>query len=217
MRPLPLALLLAAFLLTSPPSGVSSSEAPVIHYPAAADFQVLEIRLAIPLTPDAREGPAVRIYGDGRVVQHRPSYMKGSGDYEAWISHADLDRLLRFVAERGVMAFDPERVKDQQFAAARDRVAATGSEPVIADAPTTILNIDLEAFAPAGAEHTQDYAKTVVWYALDEVVSWYPDVVALKNLHEVASVLWSLGERAEAAAGKKETLITLPVLSGSAS
>lgn len=215
MRPLTLALLLAAFLLTGP--GVSASEAPVIRYPTAPDFQVLEIRLAIPLTPDTREGPAVRIYGDGRVVQHRPSYMKRGGDYEAWLSHADLDRLLRFLADRDVMAFDPERVKNDQLAAARDRVAATGGEPVVADAPTTILNIDLEVFAPAGAEPTQDYAKTITWYALDEVVSWYPDVVALKNLHEVASVLWSLGERAEAAAGKRETLITLPALPGSAS
>lgn len=217
MRLLPLALLLAASLLTGPPPCVSANEALSVRYPAAADFQVLEIRLAIPLTLDTREGPAVRIYGDGRVVQHRPSYMKRGGDYEAWLSHADLDRLLRFLADRGVMAFDPESVKAEQLAAVRKRVAATGGEPVVADAPTTILNIDLEEFAPAGGEPSEGFAKTITWYALDEVVSWYPDVAALKNLHEVASVLWALGDQAEAAAGRKETLVSLPLLPGSAS
>lgn len=217
MRALSLSLLLALSLLTGLPSGVSASEAPTIRYPAAADFLVLEVRRAIPLTPDTREGPAVRIYGDGRVVQHRPSYMKRGGDYEAWISHADLDRLLRFVADRGVMAFDPEIVEAKQLAAARERIAATGGEPVVADAPTTILNIELEEFAPAGGEPAEEFAKTISWYALDEVVSWYPEITALKHLHEVASALWALGDRAETAAGKNETLVTLPPLPWSSS
>jgi hypothetical protein len=115
------------------------------------------------------------------------------------------------------MAFDPERVEAEQLAAARERVAATGAEPVVADAPTTILTIDLEEFTPAGGEPSPHFAKTIVWYALDEAVSWYPEVTALKNLHVVSSVLWALGERAEAAGGGNRTLIDIPALPGNVS
>lgn len=208
---MPRAQLFAAILLLAATAG-GAGDAPIIRYPAAADFRVLEIRTSIPLTPYTKDTPAVRIYGDGRVLQHRPSWMKRGGDYEAWISHTDLDRLLRFLADRGIMTFDPERVEAAQLAAARERVSATGGEPVVADAPTTVLNIDLAEFAPASGESAEKFAKTISWYALDDVVSWYPEITALKHLHEVTSVLWDLGVRAEAAAGDGETMISLPAL-----
>jgi hypothetical protein len=42
------------------------------------------------------------------------------------------------------------------------------------------------------------------------VVSWYPEITELRRLQEVAEVLWELGDRAEEAAGRGESVILLP-------
>lgn len=205
-----------AGMAIGPPS-VAADASPTIRYPTAADFQVLGISLSLPLPPEYSL-PEVRIYGDGRVWRHRPSYMKRGGDYEAWLAPADLDRLLRFVADQGLMAFDRERVKATHYEAELRRQAATGGIPGVADAPTTAIHIDLEAYAPPGFdEPAEGFAKTVSWYALDSVVSWYPEVAELRRLQEVAEVLWELGDRAEAAVGRGETVISLPDLPESGS
>jgi hypothetical protein len=194
------------------PSCVAFDASPTIRYPTATDFQVLGISLSLPLPPEYSL-PAVRIYGDGRVWRHTPSYMKRGGDYEAWLAPEDLDRLLRFLADQGLMGFDRENVEAKHREAERRRQADAGGAPIVADAPTTTIHIDLEAYAPPGVdEPAVDFAKTISWYALDSVVSWYPEITELRRLQEVAEVLWELGDRAEEAAGRGESVISLPDL-----
>jgi hypothetical protein len=202
-----------AALAPGPPS-VASDASHTIRYSTGADFRVLTISLSLPVPPDYSL-PAVRIYGDGRVWRHRPSYMKRGGDYEAWLAPEDLDRLLRFVADQRLMAFDPEKVEAKQHEAERRRLAETGGVPGVADAPTTTVHIDLEAYASPGVDKSaKGFAKTISWYALDSVVSWYPEITELRRLQEVAEVLWELGNRAEEAAARGETVISLPDLPG---
>lgn len=75
--------MLAALAAVSP--SVAPDASPTTRYPTAADFQVLTISLSLPLPPEYSL-PAVRIYGDGRVWRHRPSYMERGGDYDAWLA-----------------------------------------------------------------------------------------------------------------------------------
>lgn len=214
MRLLPLALLLAASLLTGPPPGVSASETPVIRYPAAADFKVIEF---YPGGPRGADGDTAftRIYGDGRVHVHRPSFHRESGDFEAWLRLPDLESLLRYLDAEGVLAFDLEAVKKQRVDAELAQLDETGSVPGIADAPRTTLTIRLEEYAPAGgAETTSDYWKTISWYALDQDVEWYPEIEPLVRLQRAVSRLRDLRDNTIAAARSGETIVALPAPRG---
>ena len=210
MRALPLALILATSPAIGPSSAVSASEAPTIRYPAAAEFLVIEL---YPGGPGSAEGDAAftRIYGDGRVHVHRPSFYRESGDFEAWLRLRDLDSLLRDFAADGILHFDLRAVKERRLVAEREQAEKEGSVPGIADAATVTLTIRLDQYAPAGAtDPTDDYWKTISWYALDEDAEWYPEIEPLVRLQRAVSRLEDLTGHAMAAARSGDTIVALP-------
>ncbi len=212
MRPPLLALFLATTLLAAPSLGVSASEAPTIRYPAAADFLVVELYPGGPRSPEG-DTAFTRIYGDGRVRVHRPSVYREAGDFQAWLTLADLDSLLRDFAGEGILDFDLRAVKEQRLAAELERLREKGSVPGIADAATVTLTIRLAQYAPSGAtEVTPNYWKSISWYALDEDALSYPEVAPLVRLERAVARLKHLTESAMAAARSGDTIVALPAL-----
>jgi len=204
-------LTLLLFLLLHTPDHLASEtrELKQFFYPVAADFLLVERRSVVPLTPGT-DGPWTRIYGDGRVEVHRPSYMKDGGEFQGWLSLADVDALLARMDEAGLMVFDIEKVKRKYMEAERHRLETSGEIPVISDAGTVRLTIRLGGYRSEDLDGQEIFVKTISWSALDKVVEWYPEIEELEALHEVTESLRELERRVRSAAHQGETMVTLP-------
>jgi len=202
--------LILLLLLNGPEQLVSETrKSEQFSYPVAADFLVLERRSVVPLTPGT-DGPWTRIYGDGRVEVHRPSYMKDGGDYQAWLSLADVDALLKRVDKAGLMVFDTQAVKKKYIEAERRRLEASGEVPVVLDAGTDRLTIRLESYGSENSSGQEIFVKTISWTALPRVVEWYPEIDELKALNNLVETMRELARRVRRATHQGETVVTLP-------
>ncbi len=162
-----------------------------------------------------RMGPFTRIYGDGRVHVRRSRTSRNAGDYEAWLSLKDLDELLSLVVSKGLMDFDTKAVKELQMEAARERLKKTGGEPVVTDAGTVNLFIDLYRRNETRGNETGDVSlKAISWPALSYVVEWYPNVAPLRNLQEMVDTVQLLAKGVERAARGEEAVVSLADILG---
>ncbi|MEM7481371.1 MAG: hypothetical protein AAF481_09370 [Acidobacteriota bacterium] len=185
-------------------------QTPMVTYPAAADFRVLALQSRVNWAIDGK-GPSIHVYGDGRVHLHRPAVMKDSGDFEAWLTTGDLDALLRRLAESGLFEFSPEAARADLVEAMKRRRDAGESAPMITDAGTAVLIIQLGSYRAVGStEPVQDFSKVIEWSGLDFDAETYPEVVALQLLDCAVSVIRLLGELVQDAAIRNETMIRLP-------
>lgn len=200
---------LVLLLLNAPDRLASETQPPKpFSYPASADFLVIERRSIMPLTPGT-DGPWTRIYGDGRVEVHRPSYMKGGGEYQAWLSLADLDALLARMDKAGLMTFDIKAVTEKYLQAERRRFEATGEIPVVSDAGTNQLTIRLNR----GSEDSSDqrvFVKTISWNALPRVVEWYSKIEELQAFNTTVETLRELARRVHQPSQQGNTMVDLP-------
>ena len=165
------------------------------------------------LSSKPEDRPAFRIYGDGRVFVRRPSYARlDPGDFEAYLSHADLQALLSLCVSKGLMKFEQKEVEKKRETAARKRLDTTGSVPMIADAASTVLTIRLARYAQTeGNEAVENLAKTIHWYALSDEASWYPEVEELVRFQEFVEILQSLRSATVETKKRGETTVWLPV------
>lgn len=129
-----------------------SADISVVEYPSSSDFVVLELTWIGGVSTDPEQGPFVRVYGDGRVYVRRPSYYRDSGDFEAYLSHADLRALISLCANKGLVEFDRRAVEQKHEAMERARLKEGAGVPAVSDAVHTILTIRLDKYAPAGSE-----------------------------------------------------------------
>lgn len=86
----------AADSLPAPPQ-------PIFDFEATDDIPVIEYTLDQHMLAQRDPTPLLRVYGSGRVRVHFPVYMKKAGDYEMQLSHAELNALLRMLADKSVM------------------------------------------------------------------------------------------------------------------
>lgn len=197
-------------LLSAPEQLTSESrESKQFSYPVAGDFLVVERRSFVPLTPGT-DGPWTRIYGDGRVEVHRPSYMRDGGDYQAWLSLADVDALLTRMDEAGLMVFDIKAVKKKHMEAERRKFETSGEVPVVSDAGTDRLTIRVKRYGSEYSSGQEVFVKVISWNALPRVVEWYPKIEELVALNDVVTTIRELAMRVRHAAHQGETMVTLP-------
>lgn len=184
---------------------------PLLQYPASSDFVVLELTARGSATIDPRQGPFVRIHGDGRVHVRHPPHFRDSGDYEVYLSPGDLQTLLSFGSELGLMSFDREFAEKELEAAAARYRARTGTRPGITDASTTTLRIRLSRYgATETSSVVEDFETSISWYGLSEVTSWYPDVEPLVRFQRFVEVLRLLQTATVEASKRGEATIWLP-------
>ena len=90
----------------------------------------------------------VRVYGDGRVLVHRPRYMKKAGDYTVTLSQEELEDLLRPFADSRLLTLDEPRLAEMAAAVqpAAGPVRPTSDHGVVAN-----VQVRLERASPEGA------------------------------------------------------------------
>ena len=185
--------------VAAPPVGGTA----VIAASRRADVAVVTYRELLGEIGDADHGPILRLYGDGRMVAHYPAYMRRTGDYEQRLAPGELDRLLRSLADKGVLEFDAAAVRAATRAsmtAARQRALRAGTPVTVfeaADAATTVIEVNLDRYrgAAPGAREVRGLAKRVVWTGLRADAEHHPDVAAIQELAACEQELRALRER----------------------
>jgi hypothetical protein len=145
---------------------------------------------------ESPDHPSLRIYADGRVVRHRPSYMKHAGDFVSQMGLDELHQLLQSLADKGVMEFDAETARSELEAARLNR-----SELYTAsDESVFVIELHVKEYQPAGLLDTDshsDFEKTVTWQGLRHDAKRFPEVAAVKNLLAACQQLEGLAQAVE--------------------
>lgn len=97
------------------------------------------------------DAPALEIYGDGRVVAHRPPHMLEPGDYEWRLNPGELQQLLNAFAADGLLEYDSEDVERQKRDFAQ-KEAREGRAWAVSDATVTTLEVDFASYEPGGGK-----------------------------------------------------------------
>jgi hypothetical protein len=176
---------------------------PVVEVSRRADVAVVTYREILGEIGDADRGPVLQIFGDGRVLTRYPAYMKRAGEYEQRLAPAELDALVRSLARKGVLEFDPVATRAAARAsvtAARQRAQAAGGPVTVfeaADAATTVIEVAVERYQPArpGARGLQHETRRAVWTGLRSDAQHHADVPTLRDLAAAEQELRTLRER----------------------
>ena len=87
-------------------AGTTAATLPVFGFKAPASEPVIEYSLRHHMLADHDHVPLLRVYGDGRLLVHRPAYMKNAGDFALQLQQAELAELIRMLADKGILDFD---------------------------------------------------------------------------------------------------------------
>ena len=145
--------------------------------------------------------PLLRIYGNGSVRVHFPSYLKRAGDYELQLSQTEMETLLASLIEQGLMGFDPlaaMRQKEeiaQQATAAAQQAETQASVSKLMDGDTTVIEIHLDSYTASDGITTTDLTKKISWHGLQWEAQQHPGIESLQKLAAAGRELLALCER----------------------
>ena len=143
---------------------------------------VIEYTLVHHLLRAGDPEPLLRIYADGRVRVHLPTYMKRAGDYELHLSPEQLNELVRALARDGIMDFDPAMTRQQVASLRQQQREATGILRDISDATDTHIRVRLAAYRRKPASPRIDNLdKRFSWRNLEHDAKRYPQSTALQQ------------------------------------
>jgi len=152
-------LALLALPLTLPaqgPAGPQQTPQPFIQYSRTSAQPVIEYTLVHSLLVNNDPVPLLRVYGDGRVVVHRPVYMKNAGDFKMQLSPAELDGLLQSLAADGIMDFDAATARQERQQLVAQQRASTGMLYEVSDSTDTLITVRLASFRSTPAAPLQN-------------------------------------------------------------
>lgn len=194
MLPRSVGLLLAVFACVGM---AGAQEEALVEYSADENTVVLSLS-QIPgelAEPDAT--PRLRVYGDGRVVVHYPTYMTKAGDYTSKLTGGELDSLLSSMTEKNVADFDVAAAKEEcvQAASAARRASPRVVQYRSSDM-TTIIEINLVTYRAAGSTEVQkNFSKRIVWHGLQTDAKEHPEVESVSDLAAAETELLALCDR----------------------
>ncbi len=209
-------LALMVFLAVSDPVQAKESGASELPQGMHVEFSphastlVLSYTELLPELAEQDVTPRVRLYGDGRLLIHRPPYLKRSGTWETRLAHDEIDGLLRSVAP-ALYEFDDQSVRLDL--AVRERDAASQAtergrgrrsmkEPRATlyarfDAPISYFELNVDAFGRPGSGTRVNLVTPlyVAWEGLSLDVRRFPDQIMLNNLHRAERAIRALEQR----------------------
>lgn len=188
--------LIAAAALLATAAAPSALRAAPYGYEPAPDALIVKMTEVAGEMDASAGSPSVAVYGDGRVVVHRPAYLQDPGDRVFRLSAAELDALVASLVAKNLPDFDAEGARAAKRSALQARLAARAAGPVslraVLDAPTTVIELHLTS--PGRAAGVD---RTISWYGVRADAEQYPDVVALRDLAAVRAELLELMRRAD--------------------
>ncbi len=156
---------------------------PVIHY--WRDVQMLS---------GIDDKPAIRVYGDGRVRVHYPSYMKRAGDYEMQLNDAELTALLRSLSSDGLMEMDEKKIKTKKKAL-KQSLRQAGQFYEVSDAVVTVVDIQLDEYQKnAKAKKIKKFTARLKWKNLEQDAKRYKSDPEVTRIDHSVSKLKALME-----------------------
>ena len=147
--------------------------------------------------------PLLRIYGDGRLLVHRPAFMSNAGDYQTHLSPAELDSLLASIDDAGLPEFDGPGTRRALKAAARQPDLYYASDP-----STFVFGLNLQEYRPIGTPAgvvAPPLKRSIEWRGLRADARRHPEIVALQKLAAVERQLHALARHPRLAAIQQAT------------
>ena len=125
-----------------------------VAFPTSGDYVLASYSVRHDMLPEADPLPLVTIYGDGRVLVHRPSYFKTPGDFELWLSSDQLQKLCSKMAIP-VMTYKEQSVVES----ARQSAEFEGGNYAISDNSVVGISLNLHAVQMIGSDGFEAVAK----------------------------------------------------------
>lgn len=196
-----IALVVTTVLSAHAGAAPAAAAEPVVEYARDAQTVVLRYTEILGEIGEKDRGPVLTIYGDGRVLVHQPAYMTRAGDYALRLRRGELDRLMRSLAGKGLIDFDEtaaRAAKRARLIAARQaaqRAPGTATVSYVADDSTTVIEMQLARYVPAGGRAVTGVHKRIAWDAVRWDAAHHPDITALQGLAAAEQELRALRER----------------------
>jgi hypothetical protein len=154
---------------------VSAGLQPVFHFSATVSEPIIEYNLVHGMLAQPDPAPLLRVYGNGRVHVHFPVYMKKAGDYELFLNQAELNDLLRQLADDGILDFDPAAARQEKRQLESARRAATGEFFYTSDSTDTVIKVRLNQYQRTPmSPRINNFNKQFVWRDLKQDARRYP-------------------------------------------
>ena len=154
------------------------------YFPSDPEYLILSYSYHLPTIPPDPT-PRVRIYGNGRVVVHRPLYKSSPGDFELQLSNDELDELLRSFEACGWFEATSQSIKMLQNSAREERLKAAGSTPAWFDIGTTEIALHLEEYAASGnPDEGNQLARSILAEKLEMFAEDYPEAREFGELYK---------------------------------
>ncbi|HYD47802.1 MAG TPA: hypothetical protein VEB21_05615 [Terriglobales bacterium] len=146
----------------------------------------------------SEDTPSVRVFGDGRALIHYPAHMKQAGDYELRLTEAELDELMRTVAESKVPEIDTTRVRERKRTVLAERRARREVVHETSDATVSTVEIDLARYQPTASAPRRAATRvkrSLRWSGVEPDAEQLPEIAELQGLNQVRGKLRAIMER----------------------
>ena len=144
-----------------------------------------------------QQRPRLQVFGDGRVLVHRPLYMKHAGDYTFTIDRHELDALIKRLSDNGMMQFDGRQLEDKR-AAAVDAERRNGIFHHISDAVTTAIEIRLKNWRKAtGSPRIADLRQKITLKNIEHDAKRFTDIDEIREAADSVAALQGIMARAK--------------------
>ncbi len=209
MRPpidrFPIALLATGLFLSAGSPAVArdaGGAAAEVEFSRSPSAVILQYHQDIDMLEQADPTPFLRIYGDGRYVVHYPRIMQKAGDWQGRLRAAELESLIRSLADGRLLELDGRAVRGAVEATERERrrAARAAGEPIrlfeVSDKESTRVRVTLERYKPAGVIGAagEPLEKEILWWGLRHDSRRYPEVAGLRELADLERRLLALAE-----------------------
>ncbi len=174
-----------------------------VQYSHSPGVEIISFREIFPEFADQDSTPLLRIYGDGRVIVHHPTYMKFAGQYEMHLSPQELDELV-YQLTSALNNFKINEIKRQKAEAdikyvnsltrIEDLVVTVESDPEI-----SVFNLNIESiqFGNPQQEIVNKPRLDRSWQGLGFDARNYPENESIQNLMQVENALRALAKSEE--------------------
>jgi len=168
--------------------------APRFFYPSDPEYRVVSYSVS----NSRQDLLTMDVYGNGRVLFHRPKGYIDPGGYEIEMSYRELEDLLTFLADRGIMGMSSQDVEELQRRALVE-AAAEGIMPGTSSEARTTISIRLDRYVSREGESFENVDREMSFGPIDHIVRFYPKAAELRMLDEVVRRFLELQQRYKSA------------------
>ena len=137
--------------------------------------------------------PRLRVYANGRVLVHYPSYHVRAGSYETWLNDRQLRALMNDMSE--VVDFNREGTQRAVRKSLASKIDAGESLPLRTDATTETFAIALDDYQASASDEPRRIRQQASWTNIAFQAEQYPEVNELQNLRRAQKRIQKLLDR----------------------